>query len=1310
MQKVDFGTTSEEFTLLSGYMFRQCSALASFTLPASVTEIGAYAFESTTGLTTFTFVSNENLTTIGTYAFSKSGLTTIALPDSLTTIGERAFQASGLKTVTFTKESKLNSLGTFAFQASALRSFELPKDVTVISTNAFDSCEALTTFTFADGNRLTEVGNNAFSKSGLTEITFPASLKKIGASVFDSCVALETVSFPDTLENTWSGQVLIFKGTTSLEKFIVTEGTGAQKNFSSDDRGLLFNADKTTLYYCPLGFKGAYRVPNNVLTIAAYAFYQHPGLTEITIPVSVQLIQQCAFSGGTSKSAIYPLNKVTFEDVDAPVGGGVAELVIGTKPTKVGDSDTKSAVFSATSITSIKFPKRLTYLGGQSFQYSKLKTVDFNGAQLEEIQYKLFQETELEAVTLPEGITLIQREAFSGTKLRNVVVPEGVTAVESAAFQKCAQLVSVSLPSTITKLHYGSNYTTTIFDGCTALETVTFAPGCKLTSFWGNLFKGCSSLRSIEVPAGVTELGGNSNNGSVFEGCTSLSSVTFLSDNTLKSIDGNAFKGCSSLTEINIPDSVTYFGGSTFYGTGLKTLEIPAGVTALNASLFANSALEEITIPATVEEVNSSAFENCTSLQTVTFEKNSPVTTLPGGTLGGLFKNCTALETVVLPDGLENLGEGAFLNCSSLANITLPDTLTSIAAKAFSGCSSLPAIDIPQSLTLTAIGNEAFKDCTSLTTINIPGNVATVGNSAFEGCTGLQKVSFAVGVETLGDYAFSGDINITELEIPASLLSVGANPFLGVKEVTVSTLNDTFDLEETDVSKALYADGMRTLVSVLSAVDVFNIPDGVTKIGSGAFRGSDISVVFIPETVTEIGDYAFAEAAKLRDVNFTGADEPAEQGTTIGQRAFYNCDSLLSINIPARFTGFGNYAFAESEKLATVKLPEGFTSLGTNTFQNCASLSSINMPESVKKIGNYVFDGCASLEEFDFSHLGGEVLIIGLYAFRNSGIREVTLPLEVVDASTTSNMGTYAFAGCKNLTAVHNLGSVVSNVFQNCVNLQTVEFSPNIRTARSLNSSSVFAGCTSLRSVDMSMLTASGMPGSSFFEGCTSLESFKYPQTFTGSGTTISISSAIFKNCTSLKEIQFPEIEDKPIGQISGNAFENCKLLTEEVLSFPSATQFNAYAFAGTGITEFTVGSTVTTLSNNVFSNCKELKTVHLNTSSRITEIGTALFDGCSSLSTLTFGDDALTYIKKISVNAFRGCVSLESFTFTKAITTVQADAFSGWTASQKIYLATPRSELSMDTGTTDANSSKWNQNWARGCYAQIIDPEPEAD
>ena len=175
------------------------------------------------------YTSNDKL---GYAAFSDcSGLTSLTIPSSVTSIGEYAFDGcSGLTSLTI--PSSVTSIGGSAFfGCSGLTSFTIPSSVTSISYCAFLGCSGLTSFTIPSS--VTSIGWGAFCGcSGLTSIyVYTEKLPNMGSDVFDGCDAKKcTVYVPKgTYDDYWLSEFGYF------ENIVEFDPTGINNVITSND-------------------------------------------------------------------------------------------------------------------------------------------------------------------------------------------------------------------------------------------------------------------------------------------------------------------------------------------------------------------------------------------------------------------------------------------------------------------------------------------------------------------------------------------------------------------------------------------------------------------------------------------------------------------------------------------------------------------------------------------------------------------------------------------------------------------------------------------------------------------------------------------------------------------------------------------------------------------------------------------------------------------------------------------------------------------------------------------------------------------
>ena len=306
---VTYNEVTYTVTGIKEQVFANCSALTSVSLPDGLTSIGNKTFEYCSALATVNIGSG--LTTIGNAAFANcTSLTGITLPDGLTTIGDEAFfNCTSLTGITI--PNTVTSIGTAAFRYSGLTTASIGNGVTTIGNNTFANCTSLTEITLPE--RLTTIGSSAFFNCTLlTGITIPNTVTSIGiaafrysglttASIGNGVTTIGEEAFKDcsalATVSIGSGLTTIgnnaFYACWALTQFNVDEANTAY----CSDGGVLFNKDKTTLLQYPAGkTETTYAVPASVTSIAKYAFAGSNALTEVTLPEGLTDIAEYAFA------------------------------------------------------------------------------------------------------------------------------------------------------------------------------------------------------------------------------------------------------------------------------------------------------------------------------------------------------------------------------------------------------------------------------------------------------------------------------------------------------------------------------------------------------------------------------------------------------------------------------------------------------------------------------------------------------------------------------------------------------------------------------------------------------------------------------------------------------------------------------------------------------------------------------------------------------------------------------------------------------------------------------------------------------
>ena len=276
--------------------------------------------------------------------------------------------------------------------------------------------------------------------------------------------------------------------------------------------------------------------------------------------------------------------------------------------------------------------------------------------------------------------------------------------------------------------------------------------------------------------------------------------------------------------------------------------------------------------------------------------------------------------------GTKVIANAAFMDCCFLTSIDIPNSVISIGDDAFHSCYSLTSIIIPNSV--TSIGEDAFCGCDSLTNIVIPNSVTSIKDGAFCGCRSLTKISIPNSVTSIEERAFWKCYSLKNITIPSSVVDIIGNPFYGWHgELHNESKNFIYE------DHVLFSKDRTTIIAYRAKEPNYIIPDSVTTIGDGAFwECKSLISIDIPKSVT-----------------------------TIGRDAFCGCDSLTSINIPNSVTNIVDGTFSCCTSLTNINIPDSVTTIGDGAFYGCDSLTSINIPNSVTTIEKKAFCDCNNI-------------------------------------------------------------------------------------------------------------------------------------------------------------------------------------------------------------------------------------------------------------------------------------------------------------------------------------------------------------
>lgn len=507
--------------------------------------------------------------------------------------------------------------------------------------------------------------------------------------------------------------------------------------------------------------------------------------------------------------------------------------------------------------------------------------------------------------------------------------------------------------------------------------------------------------------------------------------------------------------------------------TGTDTVvTVPDGIEVIGRGAFAsNPNITEVILPETVIEIGYGAFADCIALQKITIP--NAVTTVGDSA----FNHCVSLQSVTIGSGLRRLGSGAFADCDSLANVRIsannkyfscldgviydvsrnkiyqylagrqgrqyrmPDTVTDIARYAFWGCDHLE--DITFSAGLSKIPDYAVADAGSIETVTINAPLCVIGLKAFDGCRSLKQIIFPMSVTEIHDTAF--DSCGTE-----ALFICDAGSY--VEEYAEA---HGYETNHSPVYQINYFEEGGTDQSAnYTAADIKAEREKENLSGQNNSTGNPSSGASYPAAddvvlggARIVSDRVFVMAGNMvvTDGSTLSGSQESVTLSAIADYAYYNQPDLTVFDFTASgpVEVIGQLSFARTG-LTQAVLPEGLRTVSYGAFYHCDSLTDVVIPSTVTNVEAYAFEHTPWLENWRNSPETGDYLIVGdgvLISYKGSD-GEIVIPEEVKYIASgvfrdhhelgsvtfpagLKSIGSYAFAGCVNLTEKTGLSDTV---------------------------------------------------------------------------------------------------------------------------------------------------------------------------------------------------------------------------------------------------------------------------------------------
>ena len=855
-------------------------------------------------------------------------------------------------------------------------------------------------------------------------------------------------------------------------------------------------------------------------------------------------------------------------------------------------------------------------------------------------------------------------EGLTDTQDTVVVIPsvymnKPVREIKSGAFAGNVNIHELTIPDSIVKINSDA------FDGLTALEKIYYnakdVEAVKNNTF--NLAGTESSGITVYVGESVEKIPSRLFSTSDGRNAPNVVNIDFTEATSLRSIGSGAFQ-FTKIKEITVPSTVTELGDAIFSNCSLLetvyyNAQSPAMIDGICKTFTACGTSEGMTVYISegVTELPRYTFYNA-KIKAIVFEGTPTLETVGEK----CFSSVKVLQSISLPETVREIGEKAF-ESSSLVSITLPEGVETVGEYAFASCSSLTALNIPstvESISSTVIYNSPLTS--SFTELGggryLGGTVnpylVLVGPDA----AASAELSVNSGTKFILSSAFKNSTALTSVAIPDSVKVIEAETFYGCTALNSVSLGSGV---ENIKSNAFYG---------CTALNSVSLGSGVKNIEDNAFRGCTLlEEISLPSGLESIGEYAFYGCAALKEINIPSSVR------SMGQRAFENCTSLASVSGMGGLSKIERYTFSYCTSMSTLSIADGPVEISERAFENCTSLVSVNIPASVSKVRFSAFGNCKELKT-----------VTGM-----AGVKQIEsncfygcLKLASVEiGSVIEKVGGDAFGACPALIGTGSGARYIGNAQNPKVILlkysgsaTSFDIDENVRIIYSgafMDNSSLatltggeglvaigayaFKNCKALTAITIHENVK--YIGSEAFYYCWNVRTFNY-------------------NATSIADYDVTKYAFGLVGAMSGgitaNIGENVTRIPSYLFSNTAVTALNfknpdrgieigAYAFYEATLIKTLSLSNVTGIGMGAFSGCTALTSV--SGISSFTSIPESLFDGCKSL----VSADILESATEIGNYALRNCESLVSFEFPESITTIPRGCLEGCKSLTEITL-----------------------------------------
>lgn len=495
----------------------------------------------------------------------------------------------------------------------------------------------------------------------------------------------------------------------------------------------------------------------------------------------------------------------------------------------------------------------------------------------------------------------------------------------------------------------------------------------------------------------------------------------------------------------------------------------------------------------------------------------------------------------------------------------------------------------------THAGNELSREIEIPEVVTYEGEefkVVKIGEFGFFQTSDLHSIKLSDAIIEIGQNAFRYS-GLKTVQMGSSIALIGASAFYQtpVTDVIIPNINVWCNIKFEDYNSNPLWFRNATLTGCQSTV--LELPEGLCQINNYAFAGlASLEELKIPCSVSIIGEDAFHSCVNLKSLSF----EDSNKEIFIPENAFYQCpieNLYLGRTLQFEETYSSAYPYGYKtpfsslcDNIQELTIGPNVSLIQTGLFQSSKHLSTIKVLDAPLDIKDHAFHYCIKLKDVDF---GRRIISIGNDAFSSTKeLYNIILPEDLVFIGERA----FCMSGVRNVSFENSKLALLNSVFQDCYDLESVDFGDNIIHI-----------------------------GEKSFEWCTALKKVTFPINL------LSIGEDAFSHCANLQKACIP----KAVQRIGMDAFSYCErldsLIVEDAIESQTLSmgqifrspikymymgrniEFQQEGLWNTELNNLVVGNLVTKIQGLSFRNCENLKNVLLG--SKVEKIGMDAFRYC---------------------------------------------------------------------------------------------------